>query len=117
MIHRSVETVYVVSGAGDDAMLRYLSQTGVNIIAGQPPLTDIQDHWVASLRFSVLESFEDYWPDFIAGSATTEVTLPLQITDINPALLSPGKQRLVEEILSDVLAGYIDLEGVDLTNP
>jgi len=113
MIHRSVETVYVVPGAGDDAMLRHLADNGVNIIAGRTPLPDIQAHWVASFRFDLMRAFVDSWPAFVDGSGTQAVTIPMQITDINPDLLSPGKQRLVEDILADVLAGYIDL-GVDL---
>jgi hypothetical protein len=113
MIQRSVETVYVVPGAGDDAMLRHLADKGLNIIAGRAPLPDIQDHWVASFRFDLMRTFVDSWPAFIDGSSTQAVTIPMQITDINPDLLSPGKQRLVEDILADVLAGYIDL-GVGL---
>jgi hypothetical protein len=115
MIHRSVETVYVVPGAGDDAMLRHLAGAGVNIIAGEPPLTDIKDHWVASLRFDLMDTFVDFWPEFVAGSSPGGVAIPLQITDVNPELLSPGKQRLVDEALADVLAGFIDL-GVDFGN-
>ncbi len=117
MIQRAVETVYVVPGAGDDAMLGHLSSAGVNIIAGEPPLPNHRGHWVASLRFDLLESFIDFWPEYMAGSDVRAVTIPLQITDANPELLSPGKQRLVQETLVDVLGGYIDL-GIDVnTNP
>jgi hypothetical protein len=117
MIQRAVETVYVVPGAGDDAMLRYLSDAGVNIIAGRSPLVDIQEHWVASLQFDLMSSFVDFWPVFVASPDPQAVTIPLDITDINSELLSPGKQRLVTDIMADMLAGYIDL-GVDVApNP
>jgi len=112
MIHRSVGTVYVVPGAGDDAMLRHLASAGLNIIGGESPLQDIQDHWVASLRFDLMGTFVDFWPEFVAGSDIKAVTLPLQFTDINTDLFSPGKQRLAEEILDDLLGGFIDM-GVD----
>jgi len=113
MIQRAVETVYVVPGAGDDSMLRHLAGAGVNIIAGVPPLPDLGDNWVASLRFDLLGAFIDFWPEYIAGSDGREVVIALQVVDVNPDLLSPGKQRLVGTILEDVLAGYIDL-GVEL---
>jgi hypothetical protein len=112
MIHRSVGTVYVVPGAGDDAMLRHLADAGVNIVAGRQPLPDIQDHWIASLQFDLMKSFTEFWPDFTTGAGSDTVTIPLQITDINPDLFSPGKQRLVEVTLADLLEGYIDM-GVD----
>jgi hypothetical protein len=109
MIQRSVETVYVVPGAGDKDMLHHLASAGVNIIAGEPPLPDLGGNWVTSLRFDLLESFIDFWPEYIAGSDSRAVTIPLQISDVNSDLFSPGKQRLVQAILEDVLAGYIDL--------
>jgi len=112
MIHRSVETVYVVPGAGDDVMLRHLAEAGVNIIAGRQTLPDIQDHWVASLRFDLMESFKEYWPDFTVGAGSFTVSIPLQITEINPDLFSPGKQRLIDIILADLLDGYFDM-GVE----
>ena len=109
MIHRSVETVYVVPGAGDDAMLRHLAQSGVNIIGGVSPLNDIGDQWVASLRFDSFQAFQNFWPDFAAGVDGQSITVPLTISDVNPELLSPGRQGAVEEILVDVLAGFVDL--------
>jgi hypothetical protein len=37
---------------------------------------------------------------------------PLGFTGTNPDLLSPGRQQLVETMLADLLAGFIDT-GVD----
>lgn len=112
MIQRMVETVYVVPGAGDDAMLQYLAEKGVNIVAGEAPLADIQDNWVVSLEFNLIETFVDTWAAFISGPGVEAVTIPMQFTHINPDLFSQGKQRLAIQVLDDVLAGYIDL-GVE----
>jgi hypothetical protein len=116
MIQRSVETVYVIPGSGDDAMLRHLAQSGVDIISGTVPLPDIHDHWVASLLFDPLQAFFDFWPVFIKDASNQSITVPLRIAEINSALLSPGRQRLVEVTLADVLSGYIDL-GIDQNLP
>ncbi len=112
MIHRSVTTVYVVPGAGDDAMLGHLADAGVNIIAGIPQRSGLEDHWIASLSFDLLSAFLAEWPQFSTGTVGKAVTLSMQITDVNPDLLSLGKQQLVEKMLVDVLEGYIDL-GLD----
>lgn len=117
MIHRSVTTVYVVPGAGDDAMLDHLAQAGLNIIAGTPRRSGLEEHWVASLTFDLLSSFLEEWPRFSAGEVGQAVTLPMQITDANPEILSPGKQQLIEKVLVDVLAGYIDLGLEAETSP
>ena len=112
MIQRYVETVYVVPGAGDEAMLRHLSDNGINIIAGRIPVPGIEAQWVASLEFNLMETFTDTWPAFASTSAGPAITIPLIISHINPELFSPGRQRLANQVLVDVLAGYIDL-GVD----
>jgi hypothetical protein len=113
MIQRVVETVYVVPGAGDDAMLRHLAENEIQIIAGSPPPPGIEAQWVASLAFDLLGTFVEVWPDFVSGEAEGIVPIPMKITHINPDLLSPGKERLVNLVMKDVLEGYIDL-GVDL---
>ena len=109
MIQRSVTTVYVVPRAGDDAMFQQLASAGVNIIAGQsvPPVGT--DQWVASLRFDLLDAFLEVWPQFIEGAGPQANPLALQITHVNEDLLSPGKQRLVESTMDDLVSGYIDL--------
>jgi hypothetical protein len=48
------------------------------------------------------------------ASAGQSSFVPIQFTHINPELFTPGKQRLAEQILSDLQTGYIDT-GVDLT--
>ena len=48
-------------------------------------------------------------PRFSTGKVGEGITLPLQIMDANPDLLSHGKQQLVEKVLAEVLGGFIDL--------
>jgi len=109
LINRGVKTIYVVPGAGDDALLQHLAQSDVNIIGGTPPPQGLADSWVATLGFSPLEAFYQFWPDFVAGVDGQTVDVPLAITNVNPDLLSPGRQRLVEEMLVRVQAGTVDL--------
>jgi hypothetical protein len=42
-----------------------------------------------------------------------KVALPLTFLDVNPDLFSPGRQRYAQEVLTDLLAGFIDTQ-VDL---
>lgn len=104
----AVETVYVMPGAGGDSLLNYLAEQGINLIGGKTPPSNIKDHWVATLGFSPLDALDDYWQEFIGGSVSKNVAIPIEISDINQDLLSPGKQRLAEEVLADLTAGYID---------
>ena len=111
LLQRGVLTVYVVSGAGNDVLLKYLALSNVQIIGGDTPPDDIREAWVAILGFSVLDAFYTFWPEFVAGADGQVVSVPLSISDINANILSPGKQRLVEEILIEVQEGSIELIG------
>ena len=46
-------------------------------------------------------------------SNTTDQNPPLAIENVNDALLSTGRQRLVEQVRDDLADGFIDT-GVDL---
>jgi basic membrane lipoprotein Med (substrate-binding protein (PBP1-ABC) superfamily) len=117
MIQRYIGTVYVVPGAGDEAMFLHLAEEGINIISGMPPQPNIEENWVASLEFNLMETFKETWPAFASGEADTAITIPLRVGYINPELFSPGKQRLANQVLADVLAGFIDLGVTPITNP
>jgi hypothetical protein len=116
MVDHYAQTVYVYPGAGDEAMLSTLATAGVNIISsGEPPQT-VSDYWVVSLTtdpFPLIQSqVEGLLNGDISGGQSRIV--PIEFTNINPALFTPGKQKLAEQILSDLQVGYIDT-AVDLT--
>jgi hypothetical protein len=117
LIQRSVETIYVVPGAGNDQLLRYLARSEIKIIAGVTPPAEAGDQWVASLRFSPLQVFQEAWPVFVSGQDGKVYPVPLSIMDVNPDLLSPGRQRLVEETLANLLDGFIDTGPMPADNP
>ena len=113
MIDYYIETVYVAPGAGDTAMLMTLAAAGVNLIGSGAPNESIQENWVLSFSSDPLAQVQAILPQILAGQGGQNLPLPLEFSQINPALLSPGKQALAEQILADLLAGYIDT-GVDL---
>lgn len=113
MIDYYVETVYVAPGAGDLAMLATLTAAGINLIGSGVPSEAIQANWVLSFASDPLALVQQVLPEILAGQGGQNLPLPLELTQINPALLSPGKQALVEQVLVDLLAGYINT-GVDL---
>ena len=109
LITHAVETIFVMPGAGDESLLRFLAQSEINIIGAQEPPDGVSDQWVASLRAQPLEYFDSYWPEFASGVDGQTLVVPVSIEDVNPDLLSPGRQHLVEEMLANVLGGFIDI--------
>jgi hypothetical protein len=111
LIQRGVSTVYVVPGAGGHELLSYLAQSGLKIIGGELPPENVRESWVATLGFSKLAPFYGFWPEFVQGVDGQSIAVSLGLSEVNPLLLSPGKQRLIEEMLIEVQAGYIELIG------
>jgi len=59
---------------------------------------------------------EQLWPDLVSGQGGITLPAPIVITDRNEALFSPGRQRIVDETLADLQAGYI-ATGVGQSTP
>jgi len=108
-----VETVFVYPSVADEQLLSDLAGAGINLIVAGPPADTWREHWVASLGSQdAMQSLPGLWAKLLVGKGGEEVRLPLGFTGTNPDLLSPGRQRLVEAMLADLLAGFIDT-GVD----
>lgn len=116
MRNHAVRTVYVepgVGGANPDDFFRYMAEQDLYIIGEVKPPEDVKDWWLVSMRQPDLESiYLQYWPQLLNGEMGVVVPLPATLSDINSELLTPGKQRLIEEVLSDLQAGFIDPLGV-----
>jgi len=109
LLNKGIETVYVAPGAGDEALLKYLVESGAHVIAPSDHYREeLQEGWVASLELDFLEAFNEYWPDFVAGEVGEGIRVPLVIRDVNPDLLSPGRLENVQSVLDDVSKGWIN---------
>jgi hypothetical protein len=107
-----VKTVYVSPEASSEALLNYLDQSGVGIIANDLPPAALQSHWVASVQSDYLQALQDLWTELLNGNSGLNVPASIQLNAVNPDLFSPGRQRLVQDLLQDLQAGYVDT-GVD----
>jgi hypothetical protein len=107
-----VETVFVAPSANGEELLTYLAGLGINIIASSRPPEAIRQNWVATLSSDASAALEQIWPDLTAGNGGFRLPLALKIGEVNNDLLSPGRQRLAEQIRLDLQNGFIDT-GID----
>jgi hypothetical protein len=112
MTGNGVQLVYVAPGAESGALLEALSGAGLKLIGSLPPPASLQDQWAASIRVDAASAVMELWPSLLAGEGGISIDTPVVITDRNPGLFSPGRQRLVENLLKELLAGSIDT-GID----
>lgn len=116
MVDHVVQTVYVFPGAGDASMLSILANAKVNIIISGKPAPSAQSAWVVSLTTDPIPLIQDQVAGLLDGSISggQSLVVPIQFTQVNPLIFTPGKQKMAEQVLSDLQAGFIDT-SVDLT--
>ena len=116
MVDHYVNTVYIFPGAGDESILSILAEAEVNIISSGVPPQAALSTWAVSLTTDPLPLIQSQVEGLLDGSISggQSLVVPIQFTQVDPAIFTPGKQRLAGQILSDLQAGYIDT-GVDLT--
>jgi len=108
-----VQTVYLAGTVASDEALSAFAGAGFNLISDRIPPTGLQERWICSIGASAPgEALKTIWPDLISWKGGAKVDLPLAFTHINQAVFSPGRQQYVNEMLADLLAGFIDT-GVD----
>jgi len=107
ILQRSVETIYVYPEIATPDLLTYIGTTGTSMIGTETP-EQRPAGWMMTIQPDVIKAIQNAWPDLISGQGGITVQSPLGLSDIDPALLSPGKQRLVEQTLNDLQAGFIN---------
>jgi hypothetical protein len=103
----NVDFAYVFPGVAKDDLLDLMSQYGLNIISQSRPSERIASNWVVSLQPDVIPAIQAIWPDLVAGKGGQDKPLPLFLTEVNPDLLSEGKQADVQQILDRLQRGEI----------
>jgi hypothetical protein len=113
LIDNAVQTAYIPPGVGDDNLLAYLADAGINIIATTPPLPGLKERWIAIITADYPLEIRNAWPELMAGNGGSVFSAPLTFSDANYNLFSPGRQHLVEKMLADLTTGYIDTGVID----
>ncbi|OGO26710.1 MAG: hypothetical protein A2136_00695 [Chloroflexi bacterium RBG_16_54_11] len=116
MVDHYALAVYVFPGAGDESMLSILVAEGVTIISSGAPPANASSSWALSLSADPLALIRDLVAGLLDGAITggKSLAVPIQFTQVNPELFTPGKQRLAGEILTNLQNDKIDT-SVDLT--
>ena len=103
-----VDAIYVYPAAALEVRQLYdsLGQTGAKIMGASLP-SPRPAGWVMTMQADAVKAIQLAWPDLVAGRGGQSVPSPLGLADVDPALLTPGKERLVQQVLADIQAGRI----------
>jgi hypothetical protein len=104
-----VKVVYVDPQIAIPELLDYITQSTDMLAIGETPPADdnARAQWVVSIRPDLISSIKNIFSDLIAGNGGQVVPTPLFLADVNPDLLSEGKLRLVQEVLTNLQNGTI----------
>jgi hypothetical protein len=105
-VRYEVETIYLHPDIATPEILSYISTSGLLQLGAFTPDQDYNG-WVVSIQPDEIRAIQAAWPELIAGKGGQTIPAPLVLKNADPDLLGLGKQKLAQEVLDDVLAGYI----------
>jgi hypothetical protein len=107
ILQYNVGTIFLYPDIAIPDLYNYIGTTGTSMIGTISP-EQRPAGWVMTIQPDIIKAIQNAWPNLINGQGGLTVQSPLGLSDIDPALLSPGKQRLVEEKLNELQAGLIN---------
>ncbi len=112
LLANAVQSVYVYPTWGNRVIIPYLVENGVQVIGAIDPPSGMEAHWVATIRPDWEAAIRRAWENFMQQGLGMDLEPPIVILNRNAQWFSPGKQQLVEKILTELLQGWIET-GVD----
>jgi hypothetical protein len=106
IIQRQVDTLYVYPEIATTDLLNYIGTTGALSLGVSMP-DPRPAGWVMTIQPDILKAIQSAWPNLAAGQGGVNVQSPLGLNDIDPSLLTEGKQRLAQQTLQDLLDGRV----------
>ena len=113
LVDSAVQTVYVSPLVTDPSAWEMLAGTQMVLITAAPLPESLAERGVVQVRADPLPAVLDLLPLLLAGEGGFSEALPVQLIGADEDRFSSGRQQRAQEILADLLAGYID-PGVDL---
>ncbi len=87
----------------------YIGTTGTSMIGTISP-EQRPAGWMMTIKSDAVKGIQNAWPQLTSGQGGQTIQSPLGLADVDPSLLSEGKQRLVEQTLQDLQAGKIAIQ-------
>lgn len=106
ILQYKVGTILIHEGIHTQDLVDYIGTTGVYMIGTVTP-EQRPAGWVMTIQPDTIQAIEIAWSQLLVGQGGLTVQSPLGLSDIDPGILTPGKQRLVQQVLDELQAGLI----------
>ncbi len=115
LLLKVVYVIYIAPEVASPELLTYLAvEKNLILLGGQSPPDEVRPRWAATITSDILTPLQELLPTLLAGEGGKVLPANLIFTDVQPALFSPGRQMLVEQIRDDLREGWIEPYSVPL---
>ncbi len=106
LINLGVEVVYVPEPLLSSELLSYLAEVGLKVVGDSEPELKA-NNWVGTLAIDPSPALIALWPELLMGPIKVRVPGSITLIDTEAGLISEGRYRLFEEMLTDLQAGLV----------
>ena len=107
MLPYGVNVMYVDPSAATPEVLSALSNAGVTLVGLTPPPSGVESNWGGSLTSDASGALQQVLEDAIQGKGGQTLNVPVTLSHVNPALISPARQDLFNQTAAMLAAGQI----------
>ena len=106
ILQYQVRTIFIHPDIYTQDLVDYIGTTGTSMIGTISP-EQRPAGWIMTIQPDTIQAIQSAWPSLIAGQGGLTVQSPLGLSDVDPGLLSPGKQQDVQDTLDKLQRGLI----------
>jgi hypothetical protein len=106
ILQYKVQTIFLYPDIATTDLMNYIGTTGAYMIGSKTP-EQRPAGWVMTIQPDIVKAIQNAWPGLVSGQGGVTIQSPLGLADVDSTLLSPGKQRDVENVLNELQAGLI----------
>jgi hypothetical protein len=109
LLNLGVRTFYLTPAMEIPDLEAYLATWGASMLGAGAPAEAAAGSWMFSVAADPLAALRQGLPAHLRGQDPGELAASLALAHINESLFSTARQTHMQEIISDLLAGYIAL--------
>jgi hypothetical protein len=84
----------------------------VKVVGSGAPPAALKAQWAASVSVDPSDALKKALAEMLAGRSAGTLLAPIQLSDVNSDVLSKGRQELVQKVIADLQAGFIQIQSV-----
>ena len=107
MMKNYVYAMYIAPEIANGDLLYSLAMKGLILVGGNTPPAELRERWAGTIYLDIPTPLAELLQSVAAGQGGTVIDAPIQLKDVNPDLLSLGRQRLMESTAEDLYKGLI----------